>query len=91
MIKKTFQDEVDVLKFQREKLHKLNKNYSDLNDEIDNLEEKLQEFMKSKNIENLEINEELLKSKNNEISNEKKNELPNKSFNDLVHEANLEG
>ncbi|MCS4585980.1 hypothetical protein FZ990_12355 [Clostridium perfringens] len=47
--------------------------------------------MKSKNIENLEINEELLKSKNNEISNEKKNELPNKSFNDLVHEANLEG
>lgn len=91
MIKKTFQDEVDVLKFQREKLHKLNKNYSDLNDEIDNLEEKLQEFMRSKNIDKSEIDECVLKSKNNEISNQKKDKLPNKSFNDLVHEANLEG
>lgn len=96
MAKKIFKDEIDVLKYQRDKVNTLSKCYSELENEIDDLEEKIQQFMASRNINKSKIDECILESKsletqNNEIENIKENVVFNKSFDDLIYEANLNG
>ena len=92
MTKKEFQSEIDVLKYQRNKLNSLNNDYAKINNELDEFENKLQEYIKSKNIDTSKINNSL-KTTSDELHNIKSNEVVynEKSFNELLNEANRNG
>ncbi|MFR4162029.1 MAG: hypothetical protein ACLT0R_05450 [Paraclostridium sordellii] len=91
MPKDIFKDEVDVLKFQRDKLINLDKSYSDINSDLDELEKRMQEFMKSNNMNSSKIND-IVRDKNvNILSKDDKDKQESKSFNDLIEEANKSG
>lgn len=91
MPKDIFKDEVDVLKFQRDKLIYLDKSYSDINSDLDELEKRVQEFIKSNNMNSSKIND-IVRDKNvNILSKDDKDKQESKSFNDLIEEANKSG
>lgn len=92
MAKKEFQNEIDVLKYQRDKLNSLNNDYSKIKNQLDEFENKLQEYIKSKNIDTSKINNSL-KATSDEVHNIKSNEAVynEKSFNELLSEANKNG
>lgn len=92
MAKKEFQNEIDVLKYQRDKLNSLNNDYSKIKNQLDEFENKLQEYIKSKNIDTSKINNSL-KATSDEVHNIKSNEVVynEKSFNELLSEANKNG
>lgn len=91
MTKDIFQDEVDVLKFQRDRLISLDKSYSDINSDLDELEKRVQEFMKSNNMNLSKIND-IVSDKNMSTTHiDSKEKQLNKSFDDLLAEANING
>lgn len=92
MIKKEFQKEIDVLKNQREKLISLNNDYSKINNKLDELENKLQEYIKSRNIDTSKINNSI-KTMSSEVVSIEVDEVRDyeKSFNELLSEANQNG
>ena len=91
MAKKTFTNEIDVLKYQREKINSLDKDYSKVNKELDEFEKQLQKFLESKNIDkdkNTEFikNKQIVANKSKKVKNE-----PQKRFNDLINQAHQSG
>lgn len=92
MPKDVFQHEIDVLKFQRDKLILLDKSYSDINSDLNELEKRVQEFTKSKNTNSSKISTIIIKETDtNVLDAEIKEKQESKSFNDLVVEANKNG
>lgn len=88
MPKYIFQDEVDVLKFQRDRLIDLDKSYLDVNSDLDELEKRVKAFMKANNT-NVSKGNSTVSDKNVEIlSREVEIKKESKSFDDLVAEAN---
>lgn len=92
MTKKEFQNEIDVLKYQREKLKSLNNEYSEIKNQIDEFENKLQEYIKSRNIDTSKIKKSL-NTMSSEVANVESNEVVynEKTFNKLLSEANKNG
>ncbi|MRN24738.1 hypothetical protein EAI30_08935 [Romboutsia ilealis] len=91
MPKDNFQNEVDVLKFQRDKLISLDKGYSDINNDLDELEKRIQLFMKSNNVNSSNVNN-VVKSKDIDmVYTDIKETQANKKFDDLLEEANKKG
>lgn len=96
MDKKVFKDEVDVLKYQRDKLNSIDKGYSDLNNDIDEFEKRLQEFVKKQNISipdnfdsNTESKQEKSQCKASDFKVEENNQA--RDFNTLLNKAHEEG
>ena len=56
MSKGIFQDEVDVLKFQRNRLIDLDRSYCNINNDLDEIEKRLQELIQSNNIDSTKLN-----------------------------------
>lgn len=89
MSKNIFQDEIDVLKYQRNNLKNLDESYKNLNMDLDELEKQLKSFMSSNSVDF-----EKLKTKSiNSISApaNKENIQVERSFNDLVKESHEAG
>jgi len=57
MAKEAFENEIDVLKYQREKTNSLDIGYSKMNHELDEFEKQVQGYIKSKNIDKSKITE----------------------------------
>ena len=91
MSKKIFQDEIDVLGYQREKLKNLDKSYSDFKNELNDFENKLNAFIEAEGI-NLEIIEIEKHQFTEKIQSEEIFQIKNsRSFEDLLETANNYG
>lgn len=89
MPKNFFQNEIDVLQHQRNKLKKLDESYKTLNTDLDELEKKLKLFM---NVN--QVNFENLESKSVDTSMKsinKESVQVNRTFNDLLKESHNAG
>lgn len=91
MAKKAFENEIDVLKYQREKINSLDKGYSQMNNDLDELEKQVQEFIKSQNIDKAKITEFITNNKIEECKLEKVESKPQKDFGDLINQAHQSG
>ena len=91
MAKKAFEDEIDVLKYQREKINSLDKGYCEMNKELDELEKQVQEFIKSQNIDKAKITGFNGNKKIEESKLEKVESKPEKNFDALINEAHQSG
>lgn len=91
MNKKAFENEVDVLKYQREKINSLDKGYSQMNNELDEFEKQVQEFIKSQNIDKAKIVEFIANNKIEKPNLEKIESKPQKNFDDLINQAHQSG
>lgn len=91
MAKKAFENEVDVLKYQREKINSLDKGYSQMNNELDEFEKQVQEFIKSQNINKAKIAEFIANNKIEKLNLEKVESKPQKNFDDLINQAHQSG
>lgn len=91
MAKKAFENEVDVLKYQREKINSLDKGYSQMNNELDEFEKQVQEFIKSQNIDKAKIAEFIANNKIQKSNLEKVESKPQKNFDDLINQAHQSG
>ncbi len=91
MAKKAFKNEVDVLKYQREKINSLNEDYSQMNNELDELEKQVQEFIKSQNIDKSKITELIANNEVEKPNLEKFESEPQKNFDDLINQAHQSG
>lgn len=91
MPKDIFQDEVDVLKFQRDRITALDSSYSNINSDLDELEKRVQSFMKANNINESNLNEDISNKKVEILSKEVEIKQERNSFNDLVENANKSG
>lgn len=91
MAKKAFENEVDVLKYQREKINSLDKGYSQMNNELDEFEKQVQEFIKSQNIDKAKIAEFIANNKIEKPNLEKVESKPQKNFDDLINQAHQSG
>lgn len=91
MNKKAFENEVDVLKYQREKINSLDKGYSQMNNELDEFEKQVQEFIKSQNIDKAKIVEFIANNKIEKPNLEKVESKPQKNFDDLINQAHQSG
>lgn len=91
MAKKAFENEVDVLKYQREKINSLDKGYSQMDNELDEFEKQVQGFIKSQNIDKVKIAEFIADNKIEKLNLEKVESEPKKNFNDLINQAHQSG
>lgn len=91
MAKKAFENEVDVLKYQREKINSLDKGYSQMNNELDEFEKQVQEFIKGQNIDKTKIAEFIANNKIEKPNLEKVESKPQKNFDDLINQAHQSG
>lgn len=93
MGKNLFQDEVDVLKFQREKLISLHDSYSKVDNDLDELERRVKQYMKDKNIQEPNMNTSMISKKLNSSTPNIVNDYSSdtKSFDKLVNEAHKSG
>lgn len=91
MSKKAFENEIDVLKYQREKISSLNEGYFIMNNELDEFEKTVQEFIKNQNIDKSMITQFI---DNNKIEDPVLEIVENKSetnFKDLINQAHQSG
>lgn len=91
MSKKAFKEEIDVLKYQREKINSLDKGYSKMNNDIDEFEKQVQEFIKNQNIDKSKITKFISNSKIEKFELEKVESKTHKNFDDLVNQAHQSG
>lgn len=94
MIKKDFQHELDVLNYQRDKIKNMNQFYSDINNEINDLEKKAQELIEKNNIDNsslLSMNPDVCTVTSDNVSTKISNLNYERDFNDLLGEAHEKG
>lgn len=91
MAKKAFENEVDVLKYQREKINSLDKGYSQMNNELDEFEKQVQEFIKSQDIDKAKTAEFIANNKIEKFNLEKVESKPQKNFDDLINQAHQSG
>ena len=91
MAKKPFGDEVDVLKYQREKINKINKDCTEMNEDLDEVEEKIKKFLKSQNINDDKIVDFVENNKIEKPNSEQQKNIPKKNFKDLINEAHESG
>lgn len=91
MSKKAFEDEIDVLKYQREKINSLDKGYSEMVNELDKFEKQVQEFIKSRNIDEVKIEKFIANNKVEQSLVGKIESKPEKNFDDLINEAHQSG
>lgn len=91
MTKKAFENEVDVLKYQREKINSLDKGYSQMNNELGGFEKQVQEFIKIQNIDKSKITEFIENNKIEKPNLEKSENRPKKSFDNLINQAHQSG
>lgn len=91
MSKGIFQDEVDVLKFQRNRLIDLDRSYCNINNDLDEIEKRLQELIQSNNIDSTKLNN-IVRDKN--VGTTSQNitlKEHNNSFDDLVVQSHNSG
>lgn len=91
MSKNAFEDEIDVLKYQREKINSLDKGYSEMANELDKFEKQVQEFIKSQNIDEVKIQKFITNNKVEQSLVGKIESKPEKNFDDLINEAHQSG
>lgn len=91
MVEKAFQNEIDVLKYQREKTNVLDKDYSKMNKELDEFEKQVQEFIRSQNIDQTKITEFIANNKNDERELGEVERKPQKNFDELINQAHQGG
>lgn len=92
MAKKEFQNEIDVLKYQRDKLSSLSDDYSKFNDELDDFEKRLAEYMISQGIDRGKINNDEKDKLYNKVKIESIEIVQQeKDFNNLLDEAHEKG
>lgn len=91
MGKKVFQNEIDVLKYQREKINSLDNSYSQMNNDLDELEKRVQEFINNQNIDKSVITEFIENNKIEKIERQKVKKRPQKRFEDLINESHDNG
>lgn len=91
MTKKAFENETDVLKYQRDKINYLDKSYSKMNNELDEFEKKVQEFIKGQNIDKAKITEFISNNKIEEPKLKKAESKSEKNFDDLINQAHQSG
>lgn len=85
-----FQKEVDVLKYQREKLNTLSNDYANLNSELDDLEKRLKQYMTNNNIDANEINSRV-QQQETKVKSTYVETKPQRAFEELVSEAHQAG
>lgn len=91
MAKEAFEKEVDVLKYQREKVSALDESCSNLINEIDDFELRINEFLSNQNIDKTKIPELVVSEKIEIFSLDKDNNVNKKKFDDLVDLAKKSG
>lgn len=91
MVKKEFDNQIDVLKYQREKINSLDKEYYQINNELDKFEKQVQDFIKSQNIDKSKIIEFIANNIIEEPELEKVESKPQENFDDLIKEAHQKG
>lgn len=91
MAKKEFQNEIDVLKYQREKINSIDKGYSKMNSQLDEFEKQIQEYIKNKDIDKANIAEYISNNKEKQSELEKVECKPQKKFDDLINHAHQSG
>lgn len=91
MVKKIFQDEVDVLKLQREKINSLHSNYSEIDNDLNDLEKKLEQYLKDNNIEKSKIEANIVNDRINKEVTKTVNNINENKFKDLLNEAHRSG
>lgn len=91
MAKKIFQEEIDVLGYQRTRVVTLAKDYAELDNDISEMEEKLSAFIKAEGL-TLETNKtEEIHLVQNELTKEITETKNNRSFDDLLKDARNSG
>ncbi|WP_066503218.1 hypothetical protein [Abyssisolibacter fermentans] len=91
MGKKVFQNEIDVLKYQREKINSLDNSYSQMNNELDELEKRVQEFINNQNTDKSVITEFIENNRIEKLEWQKVKKRPQKRFEDLINESHDSG
>lgn len=91
MDKKVFQNEIDVLKFQRDKIIALDKSYNDINNNLDDLEKRIQQYIKDNDINVSNLNNKMETSNISKFNTQSEDIDKNKCFKELLNDANKSG
>ncbi len=91
MDKKVFQDEIDVLKYQREKIKKIDKSNEQIDNELSLLEKQAQEYIKQQGISHSTVNNYIVESSTEQIIVQEPENLINKNFSELLIDAHENG
>lgn len=87
-----FQNELDVLKYQRNKINNLNDSYYNLNNELGELESRLRDFMKSNTVDISNLNSNgLMYEQIVEMDSLNRKEIKERNFETLLKDAHQEG
>lgn len=86
-----FQKEIDVLKYQREKLKDLSQDYTDMHTELDDLEKRVMQYMQKNHIDDHKTNEQVAQHRTKESKVAYISSEPIKSFGQLTEEAHQVG
>lgn len=91
MRSKIFQDETDVLKYQRERLKNISETNNKFNSDLDALEIQLQKYLSEQGIENIASDKSTLEKTKDYVEIKKDDIKKDKTFDDLKTEAREKG
>jgi len=91
MDKKNFQDEIDVLKYQREKIKKIDGNFNQIDYDLNLIENQVQEYIMQQGIDRSTINDYIVENSTEQIKVQGLENSKIKNFYELLNSAHEDG